>query len=159
MNITERNDDIVRLRKAGETMQFIADKHGLSRQRVAKVLEERGVARIPRPSKKPRPHDAIPYRERLAIRDYQITAAYAYGRTMKQIGKDYGLTGPSVMRIMKQQGRSASKHKEQRNRLICGYLKKGVSVKVLMEAYKLSQATISLIKKKGKVGTPASVFV
>jgi DNA-directed RNA polymerase sigma subunit (sigma70/sigma32) len=38
--ITHRNQDILRRRKAGETLQAIADVYGLSRQRVHMIIRK-----------------------------------------------------------------------------------------------------------------------
>ena len=43
----QRNDEIVRLRGTGMTLQAIGDKHGLTRQRVAMILDRRGKVGTP----------------------------------------------------------------------------------------------------------------
>lgn len=160
MNMTERNDDIVRLRNVGETMEFIGDKHGLTRQRVSMILDDRGVAPLPPKPKKvkyvsPWPTDA----EMRDSRDKSIAFNYEHRvMTIKQMAKMHGLSITRIQDIMLKQGRQAKTIKAERNAEIRAHLRAGVSVKTLAAMYEVSAATISYAKLeggRGNVGTPA----
>jgi len=79
--------------QAGSTLQMIADEVGLTRQRVNQIFkDDMGVTMRPR---NPRIEDRLTRTEQ-----FDICQAYLTGARMREISKTYGISAPSIYRVL-----------------------------------------------------------